>query len=55
MAVAALSRRPHPDRARRARSAESTVDSRCGSDLAVPARVVGWSEPGNQAKGGDTW
>ena len=54
MAVAALSRRPHPDRARRARSAGSTVEPRCGSDLAVPARLVGWSEPGNQAKGGDT-
>jgi hypothetical protein len=27
---------------------------RCGSDLAVPARLVGWSEPGDPAKGGDT-
>ena len=27
---------------------------RRGSDLAVPARLVGWLEPGNQAKGGDT-
>jgi putative transposase len=25
----------------------------CGSGWAVPACVVGWSEPGNQAKGGD--
>jgi hypothetical protein len=25
----------------------------CGSGWAVPAGVVGWSEPGNQAKGGD--
>src|SRR5215218_10961448 len=33
----------------------STVELRCGSDVAVPARLVGWSEPGNQAKGGDTW
>jgi hypothetical protein len=27
----------------------------CGSGLAVLACLVGWSEPGNQAKGGDTW
>jgi hypothetical protein len=27
----------------------------CGSGWAVPACLVGWSEPGNQAKGGDTW
>jgi hypothetical protein len=53
-AVAALGRRLYPDCARRARPAASTVDPRCGSDLAMPARVVGWSEPGNQAKGGDT-
>jgi hypothetical protein len=26
------------------------VDPRCGSDLAVPVRLMGWSEPGNQAK-----
>ena len=32
----------------------STVELRCGSDLAVPARLVGWSGPGNQVKGGDT-
>jgi hypothetical protein len=50
MAVAALSRRPCPDRARRARSAGSTVEPRCGSYLAVPARLVGWSELGNQAR-----
>ena len=53
MAVAALSRgtqavHDEPDRR------GSTVGPRCGSELAVPARVVGWSEPGNQAKGGDT-
>jgi hypothetical protein len=47
-------RRPLPERARRARPAGSTVEPRCGSDLAVPARLVGRSEPGNQAKGGDT-
>jgi hypothetical protein len=26
----------------------------CGSGLAVPACLASWSEPGNQAKGGDT-
>ena len=26
------------------------MDPRCGSDLAVPVRLVGWSEPGNQAR-----
>jgi hypothetical protein len=31
------------------------VVPRCGSALAVPACLVGWSEPGKQAKGGDTW
>ena len=30
------------------------MELRCGSDLAVPACLVGWSEPGKQAKGGDT-
>ena len=34
-------------------AAESTVEPRCGSGLAVPAGLVGWSEPGNQAKGGE--
>jgi hypothetical protein len=29
------------------------VKLRCGSDLAVPACLVGWSEPGNQATDGD--
>jgi hypothetical protein len=29
------------------------VEPRCGSDLAVPTCLVGWSEPGDQAKGGD--
>jgi hypothetical protein len=29
--------------------------TRCGSGLAVPAGLVGWSEPGNQAKGGEAW
>jgi hypothetical protein len=44
---------PHPDRARQALPAGSTVEPRCGSVLAVPAGLVGWSEPGNQAKGGE--
>ena len=38
---------------RQALAAESTVEPRCGSGLAVPAGLVGWSEPGNQAKGGE--
>ena len=29
---------------------QSTVEPRCGSGVAVPAGLVGWSEPGNQAK-----
>ena len=52
-AVAPSGRRPHPDRARQARPPGSTVEPRCGSGLAVPVCVVGWSEPGNQAKGGE--
>jgi hypothetical protein len=32
-----------------------TVDMQCGSGWAVPAGLAGWSEPGNQAKGGDSW
>jgi hypothetical protein len=35
-------------------TAGSTVVPRCGSTLAVPACLVGWSELGKQAKGGDT-
>jgi hypothetical protein len=31
------------------------VDRQCGSGWAVPACLAGWSEPSNQAKGGDTW
>jgi len=27
----------------------------CGSGLVVPVCLLGWSEPGNQAKGGDAW
>jgi hypothetical protein len=49
LAVAPSGRRPHPDRARQAQPPGSTVDARCGSGWAVPACVVGWSEPGNQA------
>jgi len=33
----------------------STVGVPCGSGSAVLAGLVGWSEPGNQAKGGDAW
>ena len=44
---------PHPDRARQALPAGSTVEPRFGSSLAVPAGLVGWSEPGNLAKGGE--
>jgi hypothetical protein len=29
--------------------------TRCGFDWAVPTCLVGWSEPGNQAEGGDSW
>jgi hypothetical protein len=43
------------DRARQALPPESTVEPRCGSGLAVPAGLVGWLEPGNQAKGGEAW
>jgi hypothetical protein len=42
-----------PDHARQALPAKSTVEPRCGSGLAVPAGLVGWLEPGNQAKGGE--
>ena len=50
-----LSRPLYPDCGRRGPTGRgSTVEPRCGSDLAVPARLMGWSEPGNEAKGGDT-
>jgi hypothetical protein len=39
---------------RQALAAESTVEPRCGSGLAVLACLVGWSVSGYQAKGGDT-
>ena len=39
---------------RQALAAESTVEPRCGSGLAVPAGLVGWSVSGYQAKGGGT-
>ena len=42
-----------PRLCRQALPAESTGEPRCGSGLAVPAGLVGWSEPGNQAKGGE--
>jgi hypothetical protein len=47
--------RPHPARARQALQSGRTVDRQCGSGWAMPAGLAGWSEPGNQAKGGDTW
>jgi ActR/RegA family two-component response regulator len=45
----------HPDHARQTPPPGRTVDMQCGSGWAVPAGLAGWSEPGNQAKGGDTW
>jgi len=42
-----------PGRARQALPPGSTVGARCGSGLAVPACLVGWSEPGDQARGGE--
>jgi hypothetical protein len=46
------STRPVPARPDRRKS---TVEPRCGSGWAVPAGLVGWSEPGTQAQGGDSW
>jgi hypothetical protein len=54
-AVTPSGRRPHPARARQALSPGRTVAVQCGSGWAVPAALAGWSEPGDQAKGGDTW
>jgi hypothetical protein len=54
-AVTPSGRRPHPDHARQTPPPGRTVDRQCGSGWAVPAGLAGWSEPGNQAKGGDTW
>ena len=54
-AVTPSGRRPHPDRARQTPPPGRTVDMQCGSGWAVPAGLAGWSEPSNQAKGGDTW
>ena len=54
-AVTPSGRRPHPDRARQTPPPGRTVDMQCGSGWAVPAGLAGWSEPGNQAKGGDSW
>jgi hypothetical protein len=55
-AVAPSGRQPHPGRARQTPPPGSTVATRHaprGSGLAVPALLVGWSEPGSQARGGD--
>jgi hypothetical protein len=49
-----LSRRLYPDCAVEPDRPREYGGTRCGSDLAVPARLVGWSGPGNQVKGGDT-
>jgi hypothetical protein len=46
---------PAPDLVRRAPPPGTMVGAPCGSGLAVPAGLVGWSESGNQAKGGDAW
>jgi len=48
-------RGPALDRVRRAPPPGTTVGAPCGSGLAVPAGLVGWSESSNQAKGGDAW
>jgi hypothetical protein len=46
----------HLDRARQASPSGSTVDARHTAPAGpCPPSLVGWSEPGNQAKGGDTW
>jgi hypothetical protein len=53
-AVASSGRRPHPDLLRQTPLPGSPVAARpCGSGSAVVACLVGWSEPGNQAKGGE--
>jgi hypothetical protein len=44
-----------PRPARQTLQSGRTVDMQCGSGWAVPAYLAGWSEPGNQAKGGDSW
>jgi hypothetical protein len=54
-AVTPSGRRLHPDHARQAFQSGRTVDMQCGSGWAVPACLAGWSEPSNQAKGGDRW
>jgi hypothetical protein len=54
-AVTPSGRRPHPDHARQTPPPGRTVDLQCGSGWAVPAGLAGWSEPSNQAKGGDSW
>jgi hypothetical protein len=54
-AVTPSGRRPHPDRTRQTPPPGRTVDRQCGFGWAVPDCLAGWSEPGNQAKGGDSW
>jgi hypothetical protein len=54
-AVAASDRRPCPDRARRARPAGEYGGTATRLPLGRTRPLGGWLEPGNQAKGGDTW
>ena len=42
-----------PDRAPAGPTGEEYGGTAIGSGLAVPAGLVGWLEPGNQAKGGE--
>jgi hypothetical protein len=50
-AVASSGRRPHPDLLRQTPLPGSTVAARpCGFGLAVPACLVGWSEPGTRPR-----
>jgi hypothetical protein len=48
-------RQPAPDLVRQAPPPGSTVGAPCGSGFGRARLLVGWSEPGNQAKGGDAW
>jgi hypothetical protein len=48
-------RRPYPDRARQARPAGEYGGTAMRLRLGRARLLGGWSEPGNQAKGGDTW
>jgi hypothetical protein len=54
-AVAAFSRRPYPDRAVEPDRPWEYGGTAMRLRLGRAACVVGWSGPGNQVKGGDTW